>query len=636
MLRARHVGFLLAIAACGTTDRTFDPSGSATGDAPPPSSTAMPPGATPASTPPGNAPPSADPNDGCTAGDAICTSARSRRSCVAKGAGAVWVDEACAAGSGCYQGACTPNACSDECTLGQTQGGKTCAPIAIGSGAAATSDPQAKLHDRARGYLEWLGKAGMLAGSVGDAYFADPPAYTQVTRMDGIGDSALWTGTLLAAESLRLRATGAADARARVKSLFATVHLMMNVSGEPGMLVRYVKESGTTYPFAIPDLDCTNQRVHCDVDYAGKKYDFIGHISRDQYQGVILGMALAYEALGSADEDVREQIRGDVVTFVKELMKERALPLAITYNGVGLPVALVPIRFIVVDDREMTSGAANIQINSSGGDKVGSMFGFQEFIPNLQDVLKHVPGIGAIGGLVPLPRSSSAIMLASFFRVALRVTDNAPKWSKDRADILAFYTGHSGEGGDVDDWLAIAKQWTAGTDCGGSYYSNNITMMPLYDLARLEDDPARGPTVRDEIFTGKLWPAFAPTKNVFFSFLYAGSVSGTAPSIVTDAATQLAEFPAAPRVQVPVDLRGNGKYPAHDATCADQVAHSSAVDVGDRIPADFLWQRQPWGLFDYGDEHVTHPGVDFLVAYFLGRYHHFLTDDTAGTCLVWQ
>lgn len=642
MLRARPIAVVSALfalfvsTACGSSARPSGDDAAQGGD--PSSPAATPPGTTP-SAPPGaapGAPPSAGPNDGCTAGDAICTSARSRRACVAKGSATVWVDETCAAGSGCFQGACTPSQCSDECTLGATQGGKTCAPLAIATGAAVTAHPDTSLHDRARGYLEWLGKGGLLAGSVGDAYYADPPTYSAVTRMDGIGDSALWTGTLLAAEALRLRATGAADARARVRSLFSTVHLLMNVSGEPGMLVRYAKESATTFPFAIPDLDCTNQRVHCGVPYGGKTYDFVGHISRDQYQGVILGMALAYEALGSADEDVREQIRGDVVTFVEELMKERTLPLAVTYDGVGLPVANVPIRFVVVDPREMTGGAANIQVNSSGADKVGSMFGFQEFIPNLQDVLKHVPGIGVVGGLVPVPRASSAIMLASFFRVALEVTKDVPKWAKDRADVLAFYTGHAGEGGNVDDWLAVAKQWTAGNDCGGSYYANNITMMPMYDLARLEDDPARGPTVRDEIFTGKLWPAFAPTKNVFFSFLYAGSTPGVAPAVAADAAAQLAGFPAAPRVQVPVDLRSSPKYASHDPSCADQVSHATAVDVGDRIPADFLWQREPWGLYDGGDPHATHPGVDYLVAYFLGRRHGFLADDTAGTCLVWQ
>src|SRR5262249_23634739 len=143
----------------------------------------------------------------------------------------------------------------------------------------------------------------------------------------------------------------------------------------------------------------------------GTKYDFVGHISRDQYQGAILGLALAYDALTSADADLREIIRGDVVTLVKELMKERNLSLGITYNGIALPVTVVPVRFVVIDPREMSSGSATLQINSSASDKLGSLFGFQEFTPDLSDILKHIPGIGALGGLVPIPRASSAIML---------------------------------------------------------------------------------------------------------------------------------------------------------------------------------------------------------------------------------
>ena len=39
---------------------------------------------------------------------------------------------------------------------------------------------------------------------------------------------------------------------------------------------------------------------------------------------------------------------------------------------------------------------------------------------------------------------------------------------------------------------------------------------------------------------------------------------------------------------------------------------------------------------DPGYIEQTHPGVDYLIAYFLGRHHGFLEDDTAGTCLAWQ
>jgi hypothetical protein len=347
-------------------------------------------------------------------------------------------------------------------------------------------------------------------------------------------------------------------------------------------------------------------------------------------------MALAYDALTSADEDLREQIRKDVVTFVEELMKERSLSVEVKINGVQLPPTDIPIRFVVLSPREMVDGSAHIEIDTSSADKDGSMTGFQEFIPNLQDVVKHLPGIGGIVGAVAIPRASSAIMLASFFQVALRVTDGQPAWAKRRADILAFYTGHSGEGGNVSDWLAVAKQWAPGTGCGSNYYANNIMMMPMYDLARLETDPLWSSIVKDQILGQKVWPAFASTKNVFFSFIYAGVTPGADPGVVTSAAAQLAQFPLAPHPQRPVDLRSSPKYPSRDPSCGDQVDHADAVDVGDRVSGDFIWQRDPWRLYDPGDLARGEPGVDYLVAYWLGRHHGFITDDTPGQCLVMQ
>ena len=158
----------------------------------------------------------------------------------------------------------------------------------------------------------------------------------------------------------------------------------------------------------------------------------------------------------------------------------------------------------------------------------------------------------------------------------------------------------------------------------------------MYDLARLEDDPARVSVIENDILGAKMWPAFVDTKNSFFSFIYAATRSGVDPAVVSSAAAQLGQFPAAPRVMRAVDLRSSPKYPSREQGCTDQVGHADAVDVGDRPSADFLWQRHPWGLYDGGDPRQTEPGVDFLVAYFLGRQHGFIADDTPGICLAWQ
>lgn len=585
------------------------------------------------STPSGDpAPSSNDPapvpvNDGCTKGDAICSTKDARRACVDNGAGGTrWSDETCASGSGCVAGACAPGKCSDECTAGETNAGKTCKPYVLASGTSGALAPAAKLHDRARDYLSWMKRGAMMSGGIGSARYEDPPSYTKVTSMDGIGDSAIWTGAFLGSEALRLKVTGAPDARTRVKALAETVHLWLNVAGEPGMLVRWAKESSTTFPFTIGDYDCSVERVHCGIDYQGKKFDVIGHISRDQYQGIMFGLALAYDALTSADETTRELLRKDAVTIAKELMKERTLPVDLSINGGFSIKTSLKGHYMVVSPREMKNGAIQLRINTNNYDD-SEMFGFQEFYPNLADLVRQLPGLG---WAPDIERASSAIMLASFFRVALHVTEGVPAYAKDHADFDAFYAQHSGE------WLSVAKKWTEGSGCGGNYYANNIAMMPLYNLARLETNATIQSLVRDDVLGDAMWPAFAKTKNVFFSFIYAGVTPGAKSNVVTSAASQLEQFPVAPRVFVGTDLRSSPKYTSRDQSCSDQVGHEDAIDVGDRVVADFMWQRHPWGLYAGGDVHQTQPGVDYLVAYFMGRAHGFIEDDTAGSCLAWQ
>jgi hypothetical protein len=611
--------------ACGSGG-----SGSSSGDATPPAPTGSP---TPPPAPT-DAPPPA-PHDECALGTAVCTAKDRAKTCKQTADGARWSEVTCAAGSGCLLGVCTVGACSDECTLGEVQAGKACGPWAVASGAAASaSDPVTSMHDRSRAYLGWMAKGPMVAGSIGSPRYADPGTFSQITAMNGLGDSAIWTGTYLAAEALRLLATGSSDARARVRDLVDRIHLLMNVSGEPGMLARWAKPSSKTYPFTVGDLDCggTDKRSHCNIPYAGTNYDYVGHISRDQYQGVMLGYALAYEALGPSDDDARELIRKDVVAFVEELMKERTVPVKVIYQGVPITLPALKLRFVVLDPREMEDGSIVFPIDGSA-DKSADMWGFQEFTPNLADLVRQLPGLSFSPDIF---RESSAIMLASFFRVAMEVSDGVPAYQARHDAITAYYVGHTGAGGNVSDWLDVAMHYAFSTSCGNAYYGNNITWEPMYNLAHLEDAAAYATRVKKDLLADKLWPPFATQKNSFFSFIYAANVPGGDAAAATSAATQLAGFPAPPRVVRAVDLTSSAKYPSQEPGCTNQDVHTDAVDVADRPTEDFLWQRHPWSLYAAADPAQVEPGVDYLVAYWLGRRHALLTDDTPGVCLAWQ
>ena len=574
--------------------------------------------------------PDAEPGeDECSAGESLCLDHATRRLCEETGVGARWRDEACSAGRGCVRGDCVEGECSDECNLGETGGGRTCELYDMAAGDWTSDDPGGSMHDRSRAYNMWLRRDGMSHGGVGNALYSDPPVYADRIALGGTGDSAIWTGTYLAAEALRLMATGSADARRNVVSLVETLHLWFNVSGQPGLLARYAAPAGG-HP--LVSMDCASRRIHCGVEHDGETYDYSGHISRDQYQGVMLGYALAYEALGGHDEETRALIREDVLELLEELMTMRRVQVRLTWDGTELPPFDVDMQFVVLAPDEMDAGAIELVIDSSNYDD-SEMWGFQEFIPNWGPLIRQFPGLGWVPDI---PRADSGIMLPSFFRVALLVTDGVSGYEAEHAGIEEFYRSSTGWGGNVDDWLDRAELWSYTGTCGQSYYANNIAMEPMYNLARLETDPSLSARIVNTVLNGRMWPEYEHTKNPWFSFIYAANVSYADPSVAPSAASQLSQFPPPPRVRVARDFWSDTRYMPHESGCADQVVHTSAVDVADRVVSDFIWQRHPWGLFDSGNPVQTYPGVDYLAAYWLGRYHDFLTDDNPGTCLAWR
>ncbi len=566
----------------------------------------------------------------CESGQSWCLDHVTRHFCDDPAGVRVWRDEVCASGSGCVLGECVPGQCSDACNLGQTEAGSTCELFDLATGSWTVPDPASSMHDRSRAYNMWLRRDGMAHGGVGgNAIYSDPPVYDDVVSLGHIRDSAIWTGTYLAAEALRLEETGSADARRNVEALVETLHLWFNVSGDPGLLARIVAPAGA-HP--LLSMDCSELEVECNVEYEGALYDYRGHISRDQYQGVMLGYAAAYEALGEQGEEHRALIRDDVVELVDELMMERDVPVRVTLDGFTLPTFDIHLRYVILDSSQMVDGAIVFVLETSDLGQA-EMLGFQEFTPNLAHILRQIP---LMGGTPDIPRSSSAIMLGSFFRVGMLVTGGVPGMEAKHDAYVDYYYDHTGEGGNVDEWIGIARTWSYDSHCGDAYYGTNISMQPMYNWARLEDDFDTSFDIRYDVLQGRMWPSFVNTKNAFFSFIYAGTVFTHDPLVVDVAVEQLGQFPPPPRVMHAVDLRADARYLPHEVGCDDQVHHGTAVDVGDRCPVDFLWQSKPWELYCAGDTSVTFPGVDYLIAYWMGRRHGFIDDDTEGLCLAWH
>ena len=554
--------------------------------------------------------------DECPVLTARCTGFAAREACVDTAAGRRLVNESCASGAGCVAGACVAGHCADECTLLQAG----CELFSLASDGAVEAQPNTSLEDRARLYNAWLIREMLPAGGVVGMHYSDPSLTTRVAP-NIVGDSAEWTGTYLLSESLRALATHAPDAEQSIGRLVRTLDLWLHVSGSPGYLARYV-ESVDHPPPVASTLDCNLTEHHCNVLYQGERYNWHGWTSRDMLQGVMTGLAVAYDA--TSDESIRELIRSNVMSVVEQLVEEKVIPADIYINDVKWTPDLRS-RYIILNQSEMENGRVVAHINLGDIEGSSEMRGLMEFVPDFANLLRQVPGLGL---LPAIPRYGSKIMMASFLLSALHVTAGIPAYAQRRQVVADFYEQNA------DLLLDIPSSAHAMLSCGREYYGSTITFTAAYALARLETEPTRAAHVRNDLLLNGKWPPVSTHKNPYYALITTAFLDPPRAAIVDVATAQLALFPPPPRVEVPVDLT---TQITPDPQCtntngAPTAPEEQALDVNLRPVEDFQWQRHPWSLYTVGSLSSTMSGVDFMVAYWMARAHNFLPDDRPGVC----
>jgi hypothetical protein len=533
--------------------------------------------------------------------------------------------------------AATPQgACADTCLLGAQTPIGTCTlwDSAAQQWIATPADGHGQMHNRARAYLPWLREKLMPAGGVMSAIFTDAN-YEQVFSYGGERDAAIWTGAYLAAEALRLMSTGAEDAFEQVQESAETLHRWWNIPGDPGYLARFAAPSDSA-PEILATLPADDPEVFIGWPYAEQSWDWRGDVSRDQYQGVLLGYSLAYEALAAWQDDplrgeraraTMEKLRADTVEFAEQLMQRERRQVEIVFPSWNLRFRMT-LENVIYQEAAMPDGIPRLEIDVENAEVSGQ--GVLVFWPNPTEYLRQLPGLG---WLPDVPLATQALQLGAAFRIALQMSANNPDYA-ERHQALADYYGAK-----ADEWLQIAARWRDLNQCGDGYHGLNIGFMPLYSWAHLETDPQWQESLRRDILAERLWPAVAADKNVFFAFIYASLMSEGVPegvpedtpdlqAVIDTHVAQLDGFPLPPNQARPVDLLGI--YP-ESTRCPDLAAE--AIDVADRVPATFIWERQPWKLQDPGVPNRLYGGVDYLLAYWLGRHHGFIAEDAPGTCL---
>ena len=144
-------------------------------------------------------------------------------------------------------------------------------------------------------------------GTILDPVF-ETPTSLRIAWYTRAGDSAIWTGHYLAAETYRWVATAAPDALENIRTLIGALSRLVTVTGS-NQLARVAVPADS--PWAA---DIAREEDHSGVwsgSADGHEMIWVGNTSRDLYLGVFFGLSVAYEWV--VDEELRSWIR-DVVT----------------------------------------------------------------------------------------------------------------------------------------------------------------------------------------------------------------------------------------------------------------------------------------------------------------------------------
>jgi hypothetical protein len=144
-----------------------------------------------------------------------------------------------------------------------------------------------------------------------DPIFASPTS-NQIVTYTRCGDSAIWTGHYLAAESFRYAVTHSPDALANARRAFTGIQYMVDVTGN-NVLCRCLVPDNSPYAQSVSSEEAHNGIYHSPGNI------WVGNTSRDQYSGALFGLGVAYDLLD--DPALKTSIAG-VITRMVQFLKD--------------------------------------------------------------------------------------------------------------------------------------------------------------------------------------------------------------------------------------------------------------------------------------------------------------------------
>ena len=129
-------------------------------------------------------------------------------------------------------------------------------------------------------------------GTILDPVYASPTS-TVIAGYTRCGDSALWTGAYLAAESFRYSVTASSDALNNVKTALAGLKSLVDVTGD-NRLARCVVAADSPYAAGIASEEAANT-IHQNPPWI-----WVDNTSRDEVVGAFFGLGAAFDLVNDA------------------------------------------------------------------------------------------------------------------------------------------------------------------------------------------------------------------------------------------------------------------------------------------------------------------------------------------------
>jgi hypothetical protein len=186
-------------------------------------------------------------------------------------------------------------------------------------------------------------------GTILDPVFVTPQS-NEIAGYSRAGDSAIWTGHYLAAESFRFAASGAPDAFDNAAAAVESLQALVEVTGT-NLLARARLPADSPFAPSVRQEEMANG-IHTRA-IGGQTFTWIGNTSRDQYLGVFFGLSVAYEQIQNAG--LRERIAGLV---------SRMLDFLVANNwNVVMPDGSSSTSFLPRDDQILSLLQVGRQVN---------------------------------------------------------------------------------------------------------------------------------------------------------------------------------------------------------------------------------------------------------------------------------